>query len=82
MFSMQRIWGHRGAIRALTPGDGQTMPARLLLRENPPTEEGRELLKAQVLAKNRDIGRNATRVKCLGGGRAGGCSMWDGSHSP
>lgn len=52
MFSMQRIWGDRGkaAIRAQTPGDGQTMPDLLLLRENHPTEEGRELLRAHVLA--------------------------------
>lgn len=74
---MQRIWGDREelAIRALTPGDGQMLPAPLLLGENHPTKESRELLRAQVLGKNTDIGKNATRVKCLGGGRAGGCSL-------
>lgn len=51
--------GDRGelAIRALTPGDGQTMPALLLLRQNHPTEEGRELLKAYVLAKIQTSGK-------------------------
>lgn len=88
MFSMQRIWGDRAGEQPSAcrhPVTARAASALLLLRTEPSPQRRAGNYSERV--KNTHTGKNLTaRSKCIlplpGGVRAGGCSLWEESHSP